>query len=410
MRWLFCASTLLVVASVASAQRDTDTVAGKTKAEWLKILAEDKSPRLREGAVAALMIVEPRDRVIIDAVRDALNDKAERVRLRAVDGVAVFVLSEVRETTGLLDSLGKTLVNDAAEPVRQKVLTVVKEIKKDDHQRKMVPAVADALKGDKSPAIRASAAVTLGRMGSNSKTVVNVMIEALKDPEPTVRAAVAEALGRVGDEARAAVPRLVPLLKDPDAGVRLAAVFGLGRIGPDAVTAVPDLAQAMATDADANVRKEAARAFALLGLDAKAAIPALAKSLREDKSEEVRQHAALALGKMRGEEVHAVAPAMIEALTKDSDKHVRIFAVHALGNSLGSTLRDFVKELAEHLGKETEGEVRVAIIQELAALGPDAKAALPALQKAVSDVQITVRDAARKAVKKVHGETESKNR
>jgi HEAT repeat protein len=377
---------------------------GKTKAEWLKALAESPSARQREAAVKILTVWEPRDRAIIDAVREAMNDKAERVRLAAVNGVGVFVvISEVKESGSLLESMGRVLGNDSAEAVRQRALELVRDLKKEDQQRRMVPFVADAMKADKSPAIRAAAATTLGRMGSNARTVVNVMIESLKDQDAGVRAAVADGLGRIGDEARAAIPRLVPLLKDQDPGVRLAAAFALGRIGPDAATAVPDLAHALATDTDVAVRKEAARAFALLGLDAKAAIPALAKALREDKSEEVRQHAALALEKMRGEEVHAVAPAMIEAMKKDPDKGVRIFSVHALGNSLGPTLRDFVKDLAEQLPKEKDGDVRLAIIQELGALGPDAKEALPALQQMVTDVQITVRDAARQAVKKVQG-------
>ena len=95
---------------------------------------------------------------------------------------------------------------------------------------------------------------------------------------------------------------------------------------------------------------------------------------------------------------------MIEAMKKDPDKSVRIFTVHALGNGLGPTLRDFVKDLAERLPKETEGEVRLAIVQELGALGPDAKEALPVLQQMVTDVQITVRDAAKQAVKKVQGQ------
>jgi HEAT repeat protein len=394
----------LVSISLPLRADDERTVAGKTKAQWLKVLTEEQSARQREGAVKVLTVWEPRDRAIIEAIRDAMNDKAERVRLAAVNGVAVFVLTEAKESGSLLESLGRVLGNDTSEAVRQRALDVVRDLKKEDQQRKMVPFVADVLKADRSATIRATAAAALGRMGPNARTVVNAMIESLKDPDAGVRAAVAEALGRIGDEARSAVPRLIPLLKDPDPGVRLAAAFGLGRIGPDAATAVPDLAHALATDADAAVRKEAARAFALLGLDAKEGIPALAKALREDKSEDVRQHAALALGKMRGEEVHAVAPAMVEAMKKDSDKAVRIFVVHALGNSLGPNLRDFVKDLAEQLPKEKEGDVRLAIVQELGALGPDAKEALPALQRMVADVQITVRDAAKQAVKKVQGQ------
>ena len=148
------------------------------------------------------------------------------------------------------------------------------------------------------------------------------------------------------------------------------------------------------------MRKESARAFTFLGLDAKSTVPALAKALREDKAEEVRQQAALALGKMRGETT-GVAAAMIEAMKKDSDKTVRIFVTHALGDSLGDGLRAYVKDLAEQLVKEAEGDVRIALIQELGALGPAAKDALPALNMRVTDVQLSVRDEAKKAVKKV---------
>jgi HEAT repeat protein len=385
---------------------DDPLTAGKKKSEWLKILAEDKSARQREAAVVALTVMSNRDRKNIDAIREALlADKAERVRLKALDGAAVFIQTELREPPGLVDAIGKALVNDSAEAVRLRALEIIKEaLKKDELQRKIVPALSDSMKGDTVAAVRAGSATALGRMGSNAKAVVNVMTDCLKDKDPQVRAAVAEALGRVGDEARGAIPRLVPMLKDPDAGVRLAAAFALGRIGPEAATTVPDLVEVLIKDADANVRKEAARAFAFLGYDAKGAIPALGKALREDKSEEVRQQTALALGKMRGEDVSPVVPNMVEAMKKDSDKNVRIFVVHALGNTLGDGLRTYVKDLAEQLGKDAEGDVRLAICQELGALGPAAKEALPALNRAVTDVQLSVRDAAKAAVKKVQAQ------
>ena len=96
-----------------------------------------------------------------------------------------------------------------------------------------------------------------------------------------------------------------------------------------------------------------------------------------------------------------MAAIMIESMKKDADKTVRIFVTHALGDSLGDGLRAYVKDLAEQLVKEMEGDVRIAIIQELGALGPAAKDALPALNMRVTDVQLSVRDEAKKAVKKV---------
>ena len=134
------------------------------------------------------------------------------------------------------------------------------------------------------------------------------------------------------------------------------------------------------------------------------AIPALAKALREDKAEEVRQQAALALGKMRGDELQPAVPAMVEAMKKDPDKGVRVFVVHSLSDSLGDGLRAYVKDLADQLIADKDGDVRLALVQALGALGPAAKDALPALNRAAADVQLNVRDEAKKAVKKVMGQ------
>lgn len=379
-------------------------VAGKTKAEWLKILAEDPSPRQRRSAVAALTIMEPRDRTMVDAVRGALNDKDARVRQEAIRGVGVFILTDTKNQLAAVEAIGRVMVNDPSEEVRTGALDIAKKIPEAEYQRKLVPFLADVMRADKNAALRAGAASVLGRVGSNAKSVVNVIVESLKDPDAGVRAAAAESLGRIGDEAKGSVPKLAALLKDADPGVRLAAAFALGRIGPDAASAVPDLANTLATDADAGVRKEAARACSLLGLDAKPAIPALAKALREDKADEVRQQAALALGKMRGDELLPAVPAMVEAMKKDPDKGVRVFIVHSLGDSLGDGLRAYVKDMADQLIADKDGDVRLALVQQLGALGPAAKDALPALSRAAADVQLNVRDEAKKAVKKVMGQ------
>ena len=95
------------------------------------------------------------------------------------------------------------------------------------------------------------------------------------------------------------------------------------------------------------------------------------------------------------------ADALLKALKSDKDKSVRSFAAHALTVCLGADAGRVVPELAEQLGKESVGEVKLVIIQELAALGPDAEAAVPALTAAQRDVQKTVRDAAAAALKKI---------
>jgi HEAT repeat protein len=340
-------------------------IAERTKTEWLKILREDESARRREGAVVALGLMKltfPGEKGIVEAFRDAiLTDKADRVRLKA--------------------------------------LTVMRDFDKTD-LRPLVPAMADVLKGDKVPGMRAAAAGVLAKCSENAKPALLTLIEAFKDTDATVRTAAADAIGRIGEEAKSAVPSLVLLLKDADANVRHAAVFALGRVGPEAATAVADLAKLIGSDPDANVRKEAVRACSFLGLDAKGALSTLGKALREDKSEEVRQQCAIALGKM-GSEVRVVLPMMLDALKGDPDKTVRVYIVNALGSALGSGLKAHVKLLADQLKVDQDGEVRYAIVQELGSLGPDAIEAVPALQRAVADVQVTVREAARAAIRKI---------
>jgi HEAT repeat protein len=396
--------TLVIVPGWSPAQ---EPVAGRSKTEWLKILRDEEkkeSRRARAGAIAALGIMEPKDRAISDALAGVmLNDKDEELRLKALDAAAVILVTGTKldsaSIVAFTEQFGKSFSADPAEAVRLKGLGIARDMKKDDLS-KLVPTLAEVLRSDKSPAVRAAAAATLAKSGDKIKTVLNLVVESLKDPDEKVRSAVAEALGRLGEDAKGAVPRLIPLLKDKEPGVRLAAAFALGRVGPEAAVAVPDLSHVLATDTDVPVRKEAARAFSLLALDAKAAVPALAKALREDKSEEVRQQAALALGKMVGE-IGNHGPDMMEAIRKDADKTVRVYTVHALADSHGPALKTFVKDLADRLVKEPDGDVRLALVQELGALGPDAKDALPALNRAVADVQLTVRDEAKKAVKRV---------
>lgn len=359
----FAIYTFIVTFFTGNLHAEEPTVGGKTKSEWITFI-KDPNPRRREAAVVALGLIGAKDRNVQELFRELmLNDMVEKVRLKAV--------------------------------------TVVQDFEK-DNLRQLLPTLADLLKADKSPLVRAAAATALGKAGDVAKSVVNGVIDAFKDPDVNVRAAAAEAVGRIGEEGKAGVPGLIELLKDTDSAVRLAAVFSLGRIGPDGTTALGQLSTLLASDADANVRKEIARSIGILGIDAKSAVPALAKSLNTDQSVEVRQQAAVSLGKMTGE-LKSVAEGILTALKAEKEKSVRVLVIQAIANGLGNSLKDHIPALVEQLNQEPEGEVRLAIVQELGNLGPDAKDALPALNKTTTDVQITIREAAKIAIKKVKG-------
>lgn len=120
-----------------------------------------------------------------------------------------------------------------------------------------VPELRKAL-DDKSPAVRAGAALTLGQIGDPARDAVPGLTAALKDGEGTVREAAAQALGRLGGLARSAGPALAAALDDRDAGTRLEAALALWRVEQSA-RGVPALMKGLADDA------QAARALAALG-------------------------------------------------------------------------------------------------------------------------------------------------
>jgi HEAT repeat protein len=96
--------------------------------------------------------------------------------------------------------------------------------------RPAIPALLQALRDDKSAAVRGDVAWSLGRLGEEEKIVVNALTEALNDKAPFVRSRAAEALLVSGAKARSAVASLVKCLDDQDRDVRLSATNALNAI------------------------------------------------------------------------------------------------------------------------------------------------------------------------------------
>src|SRR5262245_34967203 len=355
---------LLFAATLCPAQ--TDEIV-KKKDEFIKWLQTDKDVRKRRAAVVALGLIGPKDREVGSALALALREDTEPI-------------------------------------VRQQVVSVLGNMKKEE-LRDWVPRLADVLKNDKDAGVRAGAAGVLGRLGELAKPVMSNLLAALKDEDAATRAEAAEAVSKIGEDAKAAIPDIAALLKDKELRVRLAAVVALGRFGPDAATAVDALAAVLKDETAVDIRREIIRALGLLGSAAKAGVPVLAKALAEDKSDEVRRQAILTLGRL-GADAREALPALKLALKNDKDKTVREFAVRTLPAVLGSDAKDAVKDLAERLNVDPDGTVRLAIVQELGALGPAAKDAIPALTIAQRDIQVGVREAASAALKKIEAKKE----
>src|SRR5262249_50875568 len=97
----------------------------------------------------------------------------------------------------------------------------------------VVPALVQLVNDKASPVARRRALSTLGRMGSNAKTAIPVLIESLGDADVRVRRAAAYAVSQVGTGTQA-VPALTKLLKDTDDELPELAAYALGEVGGDA--------------------------------------------------------------------------------------------------------------------------------------------------------------------------------
>ncbi len=352
--------------TAAPVRADDPVFNGRKMSEWLTILKEDDLPRKRRAAVVALG------------------------QIAAANSDAV---------PGVLAAVGKALRNDASPAVRGQAAVVLGQMKPEEAAAAMTD-LAEAVRVEKVPTVRQEVAVTLARLGKLAKPAVQPLTVALKDNDPSVRAAAADALGRIGDAASAAAPELLPLLKDPEKSVRQAAVFALGRVDPDEkAPAAAALIDVLKKDPDPDMRREAVLALGFLGERSAPVVDALA-SVLGDKSAELRALTALTLGKF-GPIVRSVEGELVKALKSDSEKDVRLNLVRTLCASYGSDAPTLIPMLAERLKGDPAFEVRVAIAEELGALGPAGRPAIPALRQAQRDPQIKVREAATAAIKSI---------
>ncbi|MGH7549485.1 MAG: M56 family metallopeptidase [Gemmatimonadota bacterium] len=235
-----------------------------------------------------------------------------------------------------------------------------------------VAAVASTL-GDDDPAVRLTAAETLGKL--QDPRAVEALTRALReDPDPKVRAMAAWALGQIEDPA--GVPALSAALReDDDVTVRRNAAEALGEI--EDASAIDALGSGLG-DPSVEVRRTAVWALGMIE-DARA-VPLLVPLL-EDSDVEVRRNVAEALGDIESSQA---VDGLIQA-TRDSDLEVRVNAIEALGN-LGDNRTQPV--LVAALGDETV-VVRRAAVDALNGL--DLTSAPGELIRAVDDPDREVR-------------------
>jgi HEAT repeat protein len=263
---------------------------------------------------------------------------------------------------------------------------------------------------DKDSGVRLAAATALVRPSPESgPALVPVLTELLKDKDPDVRWIAIQNLRDIGPEAKAALPALLPMIHDSSWAVKSNIAEALEKISPEAAkTAVPEMMELLKDD-DISARVRTARVLIKLDPGLKSVvIPVLVAALT-GKDLGARGSAAKLLGEIGFEAkegspaIKAAVPALVNLMKNDKgNPFAQLDAAAALAKLDPSSKPVVVSALIDFL-KHPYWGIRMQAANILADIGPDAKAAVPALNELLKDRETHVRDSAKKALEKIQG-------
>lgn len=295
--------------------------------------------------------------------------------------------------------------------------------------------------------VRDSAVGALGDMGKMAASAQPLLVEILKTEPPgdltpglktrwnDIRGSAAYSLGQIGAEPESTVQLLAEMLGHPDERIWSRSALGLAWMGEEAAPAIPALVEALGRYnyiQGGRVDHVAASALCNIG---EPAIPALIGALQSDQTA-VRRRAAKAL--FWSAHMKSALGAVIKAATEDEDQHVRLTAIQAL-NFRSSSFQDDARLLpaAIRLLEDTSpkvracavrllggwdrpeevplpplvdllndpnAKVRLAAIEAVFRLSPQAEEIAPALERVLSDPDKNVRYSARKLLERINKE------
>ncbi len=205
-----------------------------------------------------------------------------------------------------------------------------------------LPRLAEVMRQDHDPGVRAAAADAIGKMAPVSRAVVGDLAAALHDPEPPVRMNAVLALLRLKGEARPAIPDLIAAAGDEDNDtniemftftIRQAALQALGAAAAGSGAAVPTLSDVLARSAPDATRAIAAHGLGLAGPTARDTAPLIRAHLR-DPNPDVRYEAEDALARIGADRAGPVRSSEFDDLELPEAERTRIWEIEHRGNVL----------------------------------------------------------------------------
>jgi HEAT repeat protein len=366
--------------------------AAKDAAPALAEKLKDSRPEVRREAVLALGAMKEAAIPLLPQIAAIVSDEPSKT-------AATFVLGQLGQIpAGSEEIIRKNVQSDDLflSTVSLWALARVHPEDKELH-RQATQQLVDRLK-DQDPFVRVAAARALAALPPTPEITIPILEKALRNADTKTVHHALDALASLGAPA---VPRLVELLNQQKP-LRVQLAYTLGQMGPAAAPATESLAK-LVGDEDVNLSTEAVLALSKIGPAAKGAVPALSAALQKEKCPNA--HAIIyALGKI-GPSSASAEPLLQKALgSKDSSLAVvAAWAITQIEPRSAQTAAKVVPVLVTGLS-DSLPESRKAAAEALGDLGPLARQALPALQKATKDDAKSVREAAEKALQSVSGQ------
>ncbi|MCE9564300.1 MAG: HEAT repeat domain-containing protein [Planctomycetes bacterium] len=335
---------------------------------FLKEWAANPKRRLRYKDESTQLTLVPGESATYLYVFDAGHlGKGERLFLKLPDGL--FGLRGEPEQVFRFDQkVVERLLDVAPEP------TPVNRVPPPDPELDAkVAALAMQLGKGKTPADRTKAANEILALGPKAKAATSALCQAIFDSAPQVRVTALDAMKVVNPEVYGPVAKLTTPLMDTD-------FLFMGASGrPEAVAALAKLGS-----------KEGRPAVPILIAYKKLIsrpggwphVPAVVETLADLAPDDP-----------------AVIAMLCGGLLKDGYTEARESAAKSLLKTKAT--KESVAALATAVRSDPEADVRLEAVKTLAGMGADAKAALKNLEKATTDPDARVREAARDAVEKV---------